>query len=93
MKTAESAHVLMFAGISLLLAIALGYVDESKYSFAFLSDPQEIGIILFFAGLIAALPVVLYFIFLSAGLKEKSKYLPLLGFIPAFLLITLNLIY
>jgi hypothetical protein len=93
MKTAKSSHVLTFLWISLLLAVTLGYVDESRYSLAFLYDSQEIGNIFFFTVLIAALPVVLYFIFLSAGLKEKSKYLPLLGFIPAFILIALNLIF
>ena len=74
-------------GISLLLMLGIGYLDEGNYSLGFLSNPKEIAILLIFTVLFSALPVALYNYFLTTRTGRCSFVMALTGFLPALIII------
>ena len=77
----------VLVGISLLLMLGIGYVDEGNYGFNFLSNPKEIAILLIFTVLFSALPLALYNYFLTTRIERYSFVMALTGFLPALILI------
>jgi hypothetical protein len=70
--------------LSIVIGLAIWYFDEGIHSFSFLTDKDEIfnflGTVLF----ISVLPIaIFYFATDKEKLKDKSKKLALLGFLPA----------
>ncbi|MFD0863280.1 hypothetical protein ACFQ1M_13790 [Sungkyunkwania multivorans] len=77
-------HLFVIGGISLLLSIVLGFVDEGLYSFRFLGRIADVLAVVIWAVFIAIIPVVLY-----VFRKQRNPNYYLLGFLPTLLMIVM----
>lgn len=89
----NKTHAFAILGIGLVITMTIAFVDESNYSFRFLTSINEVFNLLFFTGILSVLPILFYAVSLATKRKRQAFYFALFGFSPGLIIIALNLIY
>lgn len=75
---------IILTGISIVIALAIGYFEEGKHSFWFLTDKDEIFNFLAIVLFIAIIPIgIFYWLNDMEKYQARAKVISLLGFLPA----------
>jgi hypothetical protein len=92
MKKDHGKYFLFAFAVGIALTIVIGFVDEGRYTLSFLTNLTEVINLLFIGSFFALFPIGLYFALHRLNVTRLKAWTSV-GFLPAIVIIVLNIIY